>query len=63
MQAHKRAFLCVCVTQFVRKGLLGRLTCELCAGRAARTTSEISRAAFPGNGQVSLLEELLKEAS
>ncbi|CAB0708765.1 hypothetical protein FRC0038_01876 [Corynebacterium diphtheriae] len=64
VQAHKRAFLCVCVTQFVRKGLLGRLTCELCA-RVARLapTSGISRAAFPGNGQVSLLEELLKEAS
>lgn len=32
VQAHKRAFLCVCVTQFVRKGLLWRLTYRFARG-------------------------------
>ncbi|KXB54619.1 hypothetical protein HMPREF0307_01365 [Corynebacterium sp. DNF00584] len=47
----------------MRKGLLGRLTYKCARVARLAPTSGISRAAFPGNGQVSLLEELLKEAS
>ncbi|EEI77801.1 hypothetical protein HMPREF0308_1870 [Corynebacterium striatum ATCC 6940] len=32
MQAHKGAFLCALIAQFVRKGLLGRLTYRFARG-------------------------------